>query len=193
MLMKKLLLALFLSVFSLELLNAQEVTFNDQKELVLKEVIKDSTLTKSQIFTAVQLMLSDWHPNTNSKNTIDYSDLTTGTIITKGQYWLGFHKSNLMYGYNVLADFSCTIRMKDGKYQVLLKVPTITLSWSAGNTDDEKVDVVHVYPSYDGYKTRHYLTKKPLTEFGPKVPDAMRTIFQSIKYSVMQNAEKNDF
>ena len=35
--MKKLLLALFLSVFSLELLNAQEVTFNDQKELVLKE------------------------------------------------------------------------------------------------------------------------------------------------------------
>ena len=98
-----------------------------------------------------------------------------------------------MYGYNVLADFSCTIRMKDGKYQVLLKVPTITLSWSAGNTDDEKVDVVHVYPSYDGYKTSHYLTKKPLTEFGPKVPDAMRTIFQSIKYSVMQNAEKNDF
>ena len=47
--MKKLLLALFLSVFSLELLNAQEVSFNDQKELVLKEVIKDSTLTKSQI------------------------------------------------------------------------------------------------------------------------------------------------
>lgn len=79
--MKKLLLALFLSVFSLELLNAQEVTFNDQKELVLKEVIKDSTLTKSQIFTAVQSMLSDWHPNTNNKNTIDYSDLNCGALL----------------------------------------------------------------------------------------------------------------
>ena len=79
--MKKLLLALFLSVFSLELLNAQEVTFNDQKELVLKEVIKDSTSTKSQIFTAVQSMLSDWHPNTNSKNTIDYSDLNCGALL----------------------------------------------------------------------------------------------------------------
>ena len=79
--MKKLLLALFLSVFSLELLNAQEVTFNDQKELVLKEVIKYSTLTKSQIFAAVQSMLSDWHPNTNSKNTIDYSDLNCGALL----------------------------------------------------------------------------------------------------------------
>ncbi len=190
--MKQVLLVLFL-IFSFNTLNAQEVTFNDQNELELKEVIEDAILTKSQIFTSVQAMLSDWHPNSNSKNTIDYSDLATGTIITKGQYWIGFHKTNTFYGYDVYADFSCTIRIKEGKFQVLLKVPTVTLSWSGGNTQDEKVDVSHVYPSYDGYKTRLNYTKKPLTKFGPNVPDTMRLLFNSIKHSVLKNAENDDF
>lgn len=179
--MKRLLNILILLVSFVIASNAQTVDFNENKDLQLKEVIQTPDLTVKQVFVSVQSLLSDWHPNTNSKLSIDYSDLETGTIITKGKYFLGFHKSNMLCGYDVYADFTCTVRMKEGRTQVVVKVPSVTLHWTANNTEDETVAVSHVYPKYDGYKTRLYLTKKPLIEFGPKIPDGMRSLFKSIQ------------
>lgn len=184
--MKVRILIMFLCLTQFLFVGAQNVDFNEQKDLELKEVIELPNLTKQQIFVAVQSLLSDWHPNTNSQSSIDYADLETGTIITKGKYWVGFHKTNSFCGYDFLANYSCTIRMKDGRAQVIIKVPSIVLHWSANNTDDEVIDVQHVYPTYDGYKTRHNYTKKPMTIYGPQVPDAIRIIFNAIKQSLVK-------
>lgn len=170
---------------------AQNVEFNAERALELKEVVYVDSMSKNDIFVAAQSMLSAFHPNSNSKTFIDYSDLATGTIIAKGALYIGFTKANPLYGYYVNADYSCTIKVKDGRYQVDITVPTVTLHWSANNTDDESVAVWHVYPVYTKFKTRHYYTKKPLIEQGPKVADTMRMLFGAIKAKIRQ--QQNDF
>lgn len=170
---------------------AQNVEFNSDRALELKEVVQVDSMSKSDIFVAAQSMLSQWHPNSNSKLAIDYADLATGTIIAKGALCVGFTKVNSLCGYYVNADYNCTIKIKDGRYQVDIKVPTVSLHWSANNSSDESIAVWHVYPVYDKTKTRYYYTKKPLTEQGPKVADTMRMMFTAIKSRIMVN--KDDF
>lgn len=183
----------FLFIVAFSFSDAQTVSFNEMKELQLKEVVLTPNLTTDQVFVAIQSLLSDWHPNTNSKSSIDYSDLKTGTIITKGHFWLGFYKSNMICGYHVLADYSCTIRIKKGRSLILIKVPSVTLHWSADNTPDEKVPVEHVYPTYDGYKTVLNYTKKPLKEFGSKVPNALKNIYTAIVTKITGLPSDDDF
>lgn len=45
----------------------QEVTFNEQNELQIKEVIQTQGLTANQIFVNIQSLISETNPNTNSK------------------------------------------------------------------------------------------------------------------------------
>lgn len=106
---------------------------------------------------------------------------------------MGYHKSNFMYGFNVYANFSLTIRVKEGKAQVNLKVPSLQLRWTADNTTDDIFPIEHIYPQYDGFKGHMYGTKKILIEFGPKVPDAMRTIYKAIETKLMTSDSNDDF
>ena len=123
----------------------QEVIFNEQNELQIKEVVQTQGMTANQIFVNIQSLISETNPNTNSQFVIDYSDLETGTIISKGKYWLGFRKVNFTYGYDLLADYNLTIRIKEGRTQILIKVPTVSFRWTGEQSDtNEKVDVKHV-------------------------------------------------
>ena len=63
----------------------QEVTFNEQSELQIKEVIQTQGLTTNQIFVNIQSLISETNPNTNSQFVIDYSDLETRIIISNGK------------------------------------------------------------------------------------------------------------
>lgn len=177
----------------------QEVTFNEQNELQIKEVVQTQGLTPDQIFVNIQSLISETHPNTNSQFIIDYSDLKTGTIISKGKYWLGFRKVILTYGYDILADYNLTIRIKEGRTQILIKVPTVSFQCigESGKTSEtnEKVDVKHVYPKYDGYKptTYPYYTKKLMKEYGPGVPNAMKKLYKMICDKITSSRQDDDF
>lgn len=177
----------------------QEVTFNEQNELQIKEVVQTQGLTADQIFVNIQSLISETHPNTNSQFIIDYSDLKTGTIISKGNYWLGFRKVILTYGYDILADYNLTIRIKEGRTQILIKVPTVSFQYIGENgktsETNEKVDVKHVYPQYDGYKptTYPYYTKKLMKEYGPEIPNAMKKLYKMICDKITSSRQDDDF
>ena len=174
----------------------QEVSFNEQSELQIKEVIQTQGLTANQVYVNIQSLISETHPNTNSQFVIDYSDLETGTIISKGKYWLGFRKVAFANGYDLLADYNLNIRIKDGRTQILIKVPTVSFRWTGGTSEtNEKVDVKHVYPQYDGYKptTYPYYTKKLMKEYGPEVPNAMKKLYKTICDKITSSGVDDDF
>ena len=161
----------------------QEVTFNDQNELQIKEVVQTQGLTANQIFVNIQSLISETYSNLNSQFVIDYSDLETGTIISKGKCWLGFRLVTFAYGYDFLADYNLNIRIKEGRTQILIKVPTVSFRWTGEPSEiKEKIDVKHVYPKYDGYKptTSSYYAKKLMKEYGPEVPNAMKKLYKTI-------------
>lgn len=177
--MKKLIMSV-ICVLAVALCEAQEVAFNADEVLEQKEVVEVPGMSKEDIFVAVNSMLSDFHPEERSSLTTDLSNLETGTVISKGMLYLGFKKANPMCGYYNYANAIITVRCKDGKYQVVIKVPSYTLEWSADSTA-ETVPIKHVYPEYDGYKTKIHYTKKNMMEFGPRVGDHMIALMKSIK------------
>lgn len=171
---------------------SQEVKFNESKVLELKEVVECPDMTRSQLFENAQTALSEWLPNSNTKSSIDYSDRETGTIILKSKLYLGFKKANPICGWDCYADLMCQIKCKDGKYQTIIKVPTFLMEWSAAQyPTEEKIAIEHVFPEYDGYKTKAHYTKKAIQEFGPTVDKAMISLFQSLN-SKMLNTD-DDF
>lgn len=174
----------------------QEVIFNEQNELQIKEVVQTQGLTANQIFVNIQSLISETNPNTNSQFVIDYSDLETGTIISKGKYWLGFRKVTFSYGYDLLADYNLNIRIKEGRTQIIIKVPTVSFRWTGEPSEiTEKVDVKHVYPQYDGYKptTYPYYAKKLMKEYGPEVPSAMKKLYKTICDKITSSRQDDDF
>ena len=71
--------------------------------------------------------LSDWTgADGRSKAGIDFSDKDAGTVIYKGDYYLGFKKTILGAGWDRYADFTLKVRCKDGKAQVTVIVSSIS-------------------------------------------------------------------
>ena len=196
-----LLVAFFMTIVTL----GQEVTFVDHDYLQIKEIVQTPNLTADQIYVNIQSLLSETHPNTNCQFVIDYSDLKTGTIISKGKYYLGYKNVMYKHGYALLADYNLTIRIKEGRTQILIKVPTVSIHWTTAdltNTDtdndtkeDEKIVVKHVYPQYDGYKptTYPYYAKKLMKEFGPQIPTAVKDLYKTISDKITSSGQDDDF
>lgn len=196
-----LLVAFFMTIVTF----GQEVTFVDHDYLQIKEIVQTPNLTADQIYVNIQSLLSETHPNTNCQFVIDYSDLKTGTIISKGKYYLGYKNVMSKHGYALLADYNLTIRIKEGRTQILIKVPTVSIHWTTAdltNTDtdndtkeDEKIVVKHVYPQYDGYKptTYPYYAKKLMKEFGPQIPTAMKDLYKTISDKITSSGQDDDF
>lgn len=196
-----LLVAFFMTIVTF----GQEVTFVDHDYLQIKEIVQTPNLTADQIYVNIQSLLSETHPNTNCQFVIDYSDLKTGTIISKVKYYLGYKNVMSKHGYALLADYNLTIRIKEGRTQILIKVPTVSIHWTTAdltNTDTdndtkeyEKIVVKHVYPQYDGYKptTYPYYAKKLMKEFGPQIPTAMKDLYKTISDKITSSGQDDDF
>lgn len=169
---------------------SQSVKFDDEKNLVLREVVEVNK-SKDALFEQVISTLVDLSPNTNTHLKTEYHDINTGTVIYKGSLYLGFKKVNRLAGYNNYVNTIITIKCKDNKYQVTIKATSMVLVWSApGYPAKEEIDVCHVYPAYDGYKTMLYYTKKSIVEFGPEIPNNMILMF---KYITTKLTEEDDF
>lgn len=170
---------------------SQTVKFDDEKNLVLKEVVEVNK-SKDALFEQVISTLVDLSPNTNTHLKTEYHDINTGTVIYKGPLYLGFKKVNMMAGYNNYVNTIIIIKCKDNKYQVTIKATSMVLDWSVPeHPNKEEIDVCHVYPAYDGYKTTLYYTKKSIVEFGPEIPNNMISLFKYITTKL--NTEEDDF
>lgn len=183
----------FLMFFLLSLaINAQEVKFNDENILELKEVVESDGMSKDAIFISVQSMLSDWSYNSNSQHKIDYSDKETGVVISKGRLFIGYKKVGLLFGWNVFVDYSCTVKAKDGKYQVILRVPSMYFKFEdPKQAAEETAPIASVYPEYN-YKSS-YTIKKPAKEFAPLIPETMKSIYSAIREKIKKSSADDDF
>lgn len=85
------------------------------------------------LFERAMIALSDWTgPDGKARAGIDYQNVETHTVIYKGNYSLGY-RGNAFGGWYRQADFQMKVRCKDGRAQVTLTVPTITVQHSKNN------------------------------------------------------------
>ncbi len=175
--MKKLFVFMFISMMCMLNGFAQDVKFNDNSSLELKQVITVEGASKDAIFTNIRTLISDALPTSNnSERAIDYSDANTGTIIAKGMYYIGEAKAIFGNKWHVYDNYTMTVKVKDGKFQISIKVPSIRLIYSGDKTEVD-VETIHIYPQYDGSKLKSYVKlKQAVTEFGPKIPDSMKDL-----------------
>lgn len=160
---------------------AQEITKNENGALELKQVVIVENATKNALFTNVRSMISDALPTSNnSKNSIDYSDLESGVIITKGLFYIGDAKGNFGCKWHIYDNYTMTVKVKDGKYQISIKVPSITLEYS-GDKTTAIIETKQIYPQYDGSKLPSYVKlKQAVIEYGPKIPESMTVLAKSL-------------
>ena len=101
--MKKVLLSLMLLMAGMAG-NAQVITLTDGGVYEKKEVINVDGVKASELFLRAMEALSDWTgPDGRSKAGIDYQDKESGTIIYKGNYYMGFRHVILRAGWDMCA------------------------------------------------------------------------------------------
>lgn len=170
---------------------SNEPKMNSEKVLEYKEVFQVEGMSAEQIFINLHQMLSEWSYDKNSKNSIDFEDKESGVIMCKLDAHLGFQKANMLYGWDLYALCNISIKIKDGRYQVTVKVPSVRYKWSAGGiADDTAID--ELYPTYTAKKKNLVKHKKVSESLVPTIPDVMKSVCQSIAKKV-KSSEEDDF
>ena len=154
-----------------------------------KTVREIGNLTSEQLYVRTLEVLSDWAGSQNkSKVNIDVQDKEGGIVVYKGNYYLGYRKQNLLYGWDTFADFTLKVRCKDGKIQVSVSVPSMTFIWDA--TSEKYTEPLSAfYPDYT-YKGK-VLLKKASTEFAPQIPTVFDAMVNKLADDIMQ--KEDDF
>lgn len=159
---------------------------------VYKFVQQAEGVSQNALYLRAHTFLSDWAgPNSNSKCNIDFDDKESATIITKGSYFLRYEKENLMYGWNIFADFIVNIKCKDGRFQVITKVPTMSFWWTAENAPLQTIPYNELYPEYTHkgpYKLKRYSDK-----YAIHIPSAVKKISIMIVDGIMSASDNDDF
>lgn len=159
---------------------------------VYKFVQQAEGISQNALYLRAHTFLSDWAgPNSNSKCNIDFDDKESATIITKGSYFLRHEKENLMYGWDIYADFIVSIKCKDGRFQVITKVPTMSFWWTAGNAPLQTIPYNELYPEYTHkgpYKVKRYSDKYTI-----HMPACVKKISNLIVEGIMSASDDDDF
>ncbi len=159
---------------------------------VYKFVQQVEGVSQNALYLRAHTFLSDWAgPNSNSKCNIDFDDKESATIITKGTYFLRYEKDNMLYGWNIFADFIVSIKCKDGRFQVLTKVPTMSFWWTAGNIPLQTIPYNELYPEYT-HKSQYKL-KRPAEKYAIHIPSAVKKISNMIVDGIMSASDNDDF
>lgn len=168
--------------------NAQEMV---NGVLEYKTVKQFDGMSKDVLYTKALTALSNLAGSLqNSKLNIDVQDKETGLVVYKGQYWVGFHKSNMLYGYDGYADATIDIRCKDGRVQYIVRVPSVTFVWN-GDPAQETAPTCELFPEYT-YKKKLGNSKKAILDLYPKVPTVMHAIVESIAQKMATDSD-DDF
>ena len=163
----------------------------DNGTYVYKYVQQAEGVSQNALYLRAHTFLSDWAgPNANSKSNIDFDDKESATIIVKGSYFLGYEKE-MAYGWNVFADFIITIKCKDGRFQVITKVPTMSFWWTAGNVALQTIPYNELYPSYTHkgpYKMKRYSDRHV-----NQMPEYIKVISGMVVNGIMNVSDNDDF
>ena len=96
-----------------------------------------------------------------------------------------------MYGWNVFADFIVTIKCKDGRFQVLTKVPTMSFWWTNGNVALQTIPYNELYPSYTHkgpYKLKRYSDR-----YVNQMPEYIKEIANIVVNGIISISDGDDW
>ena len=185
--MKKFLLSFFLLVGLSA--SGQVIELTDNGVYEKKEVVNVDNVKSSELFGRAMEALSDWTgPDGRSKAGIDYQDKESGTIIYKGNYYMGFRHVVLRAGWDMYADFTMKVRCKDGRAQITVTIPSMTGKYSANNTE-------RTVPLSEIVKTINEKGKKkrPTHEFLPQIPETATTLINAMSQRLKKEEDDDDF
>lgn len=160
----------------------------DQKIVEQYEGVNATTL-----YVRALEALSDWSGSqSQSKINIDVQDKEQGLVVYKGTLFVGFHKANVMAGWNVYTDFTLKIKCKDGRAQLSCHVPSATFDWTAKQYPaTETVPLGSIYPEYN--YTSKYRIKKSAIEWAPQIPPLFDKILKDLATKMKQQNQDDDF
>lgn len=154
-----------------------------------KKVFMSDTVKAGKIYVRALEVLSDMCGSLHKSSfNIDIQEREDGLIVYKGRYYLGYEKSNMMYGWDTYADFTLKIRCKDGLFQVSAKVPTMTFQWDGDGKNSYSFPIKEFLPKYvyDG----EYKIKKAAIKFAPEVEWTFKELVDAIGREIMKGEEE---
>jgi hypothetical protein len=186
--MKKVLLSMMMLMAGMTV-NAQVIILTDGGVYEKKEVVKVDSVKVSELFVRAMEALSDWTgPDGRSKAGIDFQDKESGTIIYKGNYYMGFRHVVLRAGWDMFADFTMKVRCKDNKAQITMTIPSITGKYTANNVE-------RTVPLFEIVNTINEKGKKkrPTHEYLPQIPDVANALINGMAQRLKQGTGDDDF
>ena len=169
--------------------NAQLITLTDDGVYEQKEVVTIDSIKAITLYGRAMEALSDWTgPDGRSKAGIDYQDKESGTIIYKGNYFMGFRHVVLRAGWDMYADFTMKVRCKDGRAQITITIPSITGKYSANNVE-RTVPLSEIVNTINEKGKK----KRPTHEYLPKIPEVAKTLIDAMKQRLILNGGDDDF
>ena len=143
-----------------------------------KKVLTADSVKAGTLYVRALEALSDFAGSQGkSKIGVDVQDKDEGLVVYKGDYYMGYCKANMLYGWDTFADFTLKVRCKDGKAQLTVTVPSMTFVWDA-NGNRHSFEISEFLPVYQ-YKG-DYKIKKAAQLYAPQVPDAFDRILELI-------------
>ena len=186
--MKKVLLSMMMLMAGMTV-NAQVITLTDGGVYEKKEVVKVDSIKASELFVRAMEALSDWTgPDGRSKAGIDFQDKESGTIIYKGNYYMGFRHVVLRAGWDMFADFTMKVRCKDTKAQITMTIPSITGKYTANNVE-RTVPLSEIVNTINEKGKK----KRPTHEYLPQIPDVANALINAMSQRLKQGTGDDDF
>lgn len=134
------------------------VSFGQTDFTNMSEVVQCEGMNAATIYSNIMQNWTNLNgANEKGENSLDYCDKEAGIINIKTKFYLGFHKTNIAYGYDGYADALVTFKIKDDRYKVTVTTNTVTFKWTAPapNNDSETIAIDKCYPEFTA-KTKLY-------------------------------------
>ena len=107
---------------------AQDIEFTPDGAYERKDVVTVDSVSAAVLFDRAMMALTDWTgPDGKACAGIDYQNQETHTVVYKGSFYAGNRKW-MMTQIDRYANFTVKVRCKDGRAQVTVNVPTLTVT-----------------------------------------------------------------
>ena len=158
-----------MALLAMVMLTNAQTELNAVGEYELKVVKEYPGVNAGAIFDRTLVALSEIKGNSEfSKFNFDVKEKDGGVIVYKGTLFVGYHKANFSGGYDYLADVTIKIRIKEGKAQYTITIPTMTLYWRGHPEITDQVPLTDILPEVN-YKGKLYYVKKGFAQFAPEI------------------------
>jgi len=106
---------------------AQDIELTPEGAYERKEVVTVDSASAAVLYDRAMIALTDWTgPDGKAKAGIDYQNQETHTVVYKGRFSVCTRTYRLVR-FERYANFTVKVRCKDGRAQVTVTIPTLTI------------------------------------------------------------------